>query len=83
MIMLLLCFFIIMKCEGSEVSNKMHAWGFKREGSGKSPTFDKTANSIIEKYEGISVGNKDESVCGKKQHATNSSIYVGTALSSK
>ena len=62
MLMLLLCFFVIMKCEGSEVSNKMHAWGFKREGSGKSPTFDKTANSIIEKYEGISVGNKDEKI---------------------
>ena len=61
-VILLLCLFVIIKCEGNEVSNKMYAWGFRREGVRLRPVLDKSANEVIEKYEGISIGNDNEKI---------------------
>lgn len=61
-VILLLCLFVIIKCEGNEVSNKMYAWGFRREGIRLRPVLDKSANEVIEKYEGISIGNDKEKI---------------------
>ena len=61
-VVLLLCLFVIIKCEGNEVSNKMHAWGFRRDGIGVRPILDKSANEVIEKYNGISIGNENEKI---------------------
>ena len=57
---LLSCLFVIVKCEGTEISNKMHAWGFRREGIGLRPVLDKEADEVIRKYDGITMGSKDE-----------------------
>ena len=54
--------FFVARCEGTEVSNKMYAWGFRREGIGKRPVLDKDAKDIIEKYNGISIGNEEKKI---------------------
>lgn len=61
-IILLSSILVILKCEGTEVSNKMYAWGFRREGVGLRPVLDKDANEVIKKYEGISIGNEEKKI---------------------
>ena len=43
-----------------EKENKLHAWGFMRGKEGIQADFDKTSKDIIEKYDGIVVGNNEE-----------------------
>ena len=61
-ILILVAVLVVFKCEGNEISNEMHAWGFRREGIGKRPVLDVKANKIIEEYNGISIGSENEKV---------------------
>lgn len=55
------CFLIISNTTlAVEKENKLHAWGFMRGKEGIQPDFDKTSKDIIEKYDGIVVGNNEE-----------------------
>ena len=61
-ILILVAVLVVFKCEGNEISNEMHAWGFRREEIGKRPVLDVKANKIIEEYNGISIGSENEKV---------------------
>ena len=45
--------------EANNLSNNLCAWGFRRGENHAQPTLDSESKKIIEEFEGISIGNKD------------------------
>lgn len=60
LVVLLSCLCVL--CNGAELRNRKIAWGFRREGICQRPILDKESREIIEKYNGICIGDENEKV---------------------
>ena len=60
LVVLLSCLCVL--CNGAELSNRKIAWGFRRDGICQRPVLDKESREIIEKYNGICIGDENEKV---------------------